>query len=205
MWQRFFCFILDQLYPQECVSCSAPGSAMCVECEQSVSVQPKEQMVGNLRVESSYSYDEAALSAAVQAWKYEGMTDAIKPFIEKARFLDLQADLVLAVPLHRRRRLERGFNQAEVLAQHVAGQIGVAVSHGLKRVRYTPPQAKQDGEERRKNVKDAFVWKGEGLAGKQVLLVDDVVTTGATLSACAEALYAAGAREVRSWCLCRSK
>ncbi len=205
MWQRFFCFILDQFYPQECVSCAAPGGAICVECEQSVSAHPQEQVIGKLRVESSYAYDEPALSAAIQAWKYEGMTDAIKPFIEKAWFLDLQADLVLAVPLHRRRKLERGFNQAELLAKHVAAQIGVIVGHDLKRIRYTPPQAKQDGEERRKNVKDAFVWKGESLAGKQVLLVDDVVTTGATLSACAEALYAAGAREVRAWCLCRSK
>jgi ComF family protein len=118
------------------------------------------------------------------------------------------ADLVVPVPLHRRRQHERGFNQAEELARH----LPVPMRRVLKRVRATRPQIELPAHERRDNVRDAFALRrsplglltrraqqdGRPLQGRTIVVVDDVATTGATLDACARVLQAAGAVEVRA-------
>lgn len=106
------------------------------------------------------------------------------------------ADAVVPVPLHRARHRQRGFNQAHDLAR----QLGLPTLRALRRVRATHPQADLPAEARRINVQDAFAcsrtwtdWRGATL-----VLVDDVSTTGSTLEACARALRAGGAAEVRA-------
>jgi ComF family protein len=105
-------------------------------------------------------------------------------------------DLIVEVPLHRARHRERGYNQAAVLAECLASRIGVPrLAGALERVRPTPPQARLGPAARRANLADAFrVRHPERLAGRNVLIVDDVLTTGATLEACFDALGRAGAR-----------
>jgi len=107
-------------------------------------------------------------------------------------------DVVVPVPLHPRKKRERGFNQAEYLAEKVGEAFGVPVmKRGLRRLRDTPTQTRLDREQRVKNLEGAFdapdktLWKG-----RHVLLVDDVFTTGATLDACARVLRRAGAADV---------
>lgn len=177
---------------------------MCGVCVDSVPVQALTQDVNGLSVASAYDYQHRAIAQGLQAWKYEGILAAVEPFLKRLKPPAIKADLVVPVPLHRRRQLERGFNQAGVLAGCLGEMMSVPVMNSLKRVRYTAPQAQQDREGRLQNVKDAFVWKGEAIIGKRIVLVDDVVTTGSTLTACSVALYAAGAAEVQGWCLCRS-
>jgi ComF family protein len=114
------------------------------------------------------------------------------------------ADLVVPVPLHWRRRHARGFNQADDLAR----SLGLPVVHALRRVRATSPQFGLSASRRHRNVRGAFAPRRRGWLRRRrhdarvekacVVLVDDVSTTGATLQACAEALKAAGAREVRA-------
>lgn len=106
-------------------------------------------------------------------------------------------DAAVPVPLHWHRRWRRGFNQAEVLARAVARRHGFPVERRcLVRVRATPPQH-GDAAARQHNVRNAFaVRRGGRIAGRRVLLVDDVFTTGATANACAAALLAAGATAV---------
>jgi len=105
------------------------------------------------------------------------------------------ADLILPVPLHRRRLKERGFNQALWLARTLPGPVAPDT---LVRTRHTRPQTGLDPRARRKNVRGAFaVVRPREVEGKRVLLVDDVYTTGATVRECSRALLAAGAREVR--------
>ena len=109
----------------------------------------------------------------------------------------LEGDALVPVPLHPRRLRERGYNQAELLAQQMGRRLGVPVAaRSLVRVRNTPAQARSENREtRRANVAAAFRAK-DAFDGRRVLLVDDVCTTGATLEACAAALREAGAQEV---------
>jgi ComF family protein len=109
----------------------------------------------------------------------------------------LQADVVVPVPMAPGRLRERGYNQAELLAAQVAGHIQAKLAPNLLARGDRPAQQKLTAEQRASNLKGALSARGR-LDGLTVLLVDDVATTGATLSACADALVAAGAREVRA-------
>jgi ComF family protein len=101
------------------------------------------------------------------------------------------------VPLHPSRRKQRGFNQTEKLAEALARELLVSVVFALQRTRKTTPQVRLDAEERQANVLGAFALApGSRVNGMRLLLVDDVITTGATLGACAEVLHAAGASSV---------
>lgn len=102
-------------------------------------------------------------------------------------------DTVVAVPLHWRKRLQRGYNQAEYLAEGIARVLQVPVDrHSVKRMRNNPSQARHHRNERWENVEGIFAVKHpERLAGRHLLLVDDVLTTGATLLSCAEAILQA--------------
>jgi ComF family protein len=106
-------------------------------------------------------------------------------------------DLVVPVPLHWRRRLARGYNQAERIARPLARRLGVAIGAALARRRATPPQTTLGRDERRRNLRGAFAVRRPGrVRGRTVALVDDVVTTGATLDEAARCLLRAGAAAV---------
>jgi ComF family protein len=119
------------------------------------------------------------------------------------------ADCVLPVPLHPLRQMRRGYNQADCFARGCLASIPhppVYLGGMLKRCRHTSTQTKLDKEQRRENLKGAFAVKSEAKAaimGKRVLLVDDIVTTGATTAECAGAILKAGAASVRVLSLAR--
>lgn len=111
--------------------------------------------------------------------------------------LDFRNTLLIPVPLHKKRLKWRGFNQAELLAKVIALNFDLDMDpSSLKRSLYKNAQAKLKGRERYLNLKDCFVWTGKSLAGKNILLIDDVSTTGTTLNECATELKQAGASEV---------
>ena len=116
----------------------------------------------------------------------------------------LPADILIPVPLHGRRERERGYNQSELLARELGRRTDMQVeTRVLRRTRHAPPQVSlKDQGERRRNIEGAFECMSE-LNGQRVLLIDDVVTTGATMSACAGALKGAGASSVWGLALAR--
>jgi ComF family protein len=113
-------------------------------------------------------------------------------------FAGRSPEVVVPVPLHRKRLRQRGYNQSQLLGKVVAKQWCLPLSVGnLRRVRWTEPQTGLDAVDRVTNVAGAFeVSKPELLRGRRVLLIDDVLTTGSTMRACAEALKEAGVAEV---------
>jgi competence protein ComFC len=118
----------------------------------------------------------------------------------------LPAEVIVPVPLHTRRLRERGYNQAALLARELGKGVGLPVlEDALARVRETSPQVDLNAEERKENVRGAFHCPDGRLAGKSVLLVDDVYTTGATLEACSLALKQRGVRTVWALTLARAQ
>lgn len=167
--------------------------------------------LGVIRARSLLRYDDGG-RRALAAFKYEGslaagkqLSSALRKYIAVgfAEVFDepgLVADAVVAVPLHARRLRQRSYNQAELLAEAVALELRVQlIRRALIRRRDTPTQVGLSAPKRYDNVRGAFaVAKASGskLQGKTVLLVDDLMTTGATLRACASALKKGGARRV---------
>lgn len=142
----------------------------------------------------------------VHALKYRGYTRVVErlaaPLMVGALDGGHRFDLVVPVPLHRTRLARRGFNQAELLGRSVARRMSTPVSDTLRVVRRTRDQVNLTAAERRANVRGAYAPR-EPVRGR-VLLVDDVFTTGATMSECAGALIGAGASEVHALSLCRT-
>jgi ComF family protein len=153
------------------------------------------------RARAALAYDEPARKL-IGHFKYAQQTHLLPvftPWLMRAARELLPADLIMPVPLHRWRLLRRGYNQSALLAQAVGKELALPVDLlTLRRLRSTRPQVGMTREERLKNVRAAFaVTEPKRITGKTILLVDDVLTTGATLHACSEALLAAGAGEIR--------
>lgn len=121
---------------------------------------------------------------------------------EAAAFADIH--FVAPVPLHRAKRIARGFNQAELLAGAMAKALGIAMENGvLLRRRNTPPQMNLNFAQRLENLDDAMqVRHPERVCGRRILLIDDIFTSGATMNECAKVLKNAGAAAVYSYCIC---
>jgi len=144
---------------------------------------------------------------AMYAIKYRGRTKLARAMGEMlGAFLsdeDFKCDAVVPVPIHSARRRERGYNQAECIANGVSSSLGVPIANVMQRTRYTGTQTSLSEHQRLSNVAHAFVVDPKAsIQGARLLVVDDVLTTGATLNACAYALLDAGARRVDAATLC---
>lgn len=201
--------LLNLLFPDRCAGCGALGELLCGACRAGLQPYPSGGPIAGLDgVEVAHLYG-GALRPAIHALKYRGRRRVAAPLGDlMAAHLwahPLRADALLPVPLHPTRQRERGYNQSELLAERVGAACGLPIIRGgLERVRATTKQAQQKSAlSRRENVRGAFVWRGAHLP-RHIILIDDVLTTGATLIACAEALRAAGTVEVRALALARS-
>lgn len=155
----------------------------------------------------SYGSYEGTLRELVHLFKYSGMRPLSRTF---GRFLtqalprETSFDVIVPMPLHWLKQWQRGFNQADLLAREIGKKWGVPVRNVIRRKRATSPQAGLTNAKRRANVRGAFKIARGDLQGRRVLLVDDVVTTGATASACARVLKRAGAAHVALLALART-
>jgi ComF family protein len=144
----------------------------------------------------------------LQAFKYAGMLALAEPLAEAladalATRDARRPDVVIAVPLSQRRQRERGFNHAHEIARRLAMRLQLPLGHALARTRDAPPQAGLTLRERARNLHDAFE-ASRSVSGRAVAIVDDVMTTGATLRAASRALRAAGAARIDAWLVART-
>ena len=174
---------------------------LCVDCRS-----------GDHEVEQirSVGYSEGVLREAIHALKYDGITALAAPLADvMAAYWSrhpMAVDVMVPVPLHRSRLRGRGFNQAARLARGLSDRVGVPVDEEVMvRHRRTAAQVGLDADERTRNVHGAFRCVGTRAAGKDVLLIDDVCTTGSTLEACAVALRQGGAESVRALTVARAR
>jgi len=184
-----------------CAKCSEPfagaiGSEFtCANCanrtlgfDAAVSAYRSRGVVRFIVLQFKYNR-QLQLRHPIAEWLGEAMNDA--------RLCQRHFDLVVPVPLHPARLRHRGFNQAELLAKILAQKISVPLSGALERIRYTTTQTAFDRLERMENLHGAFrLRKKIAMRGLHVLLVDDILTTGSTLSECARVLREAGAQSV---------
>ncbi len=171
---------------------------LCTVCRESL-----------VNFDAAYSFGsyEGSLRKLIHNFKYgkvESLAQPLSRFLLQCLPLEQRFELIVAMPMHWRKHWERGFNQAELLAHPVAARYGMRLATNLRRRRYTKSQAGLSEAQRRENLRDSFrVVRPFQVAGKRVLLIDDVFTTGATLRAAASALKAAGAAYVCALTLAR--
>ncbi|HZQ09025.1 MAG TPA: ComF family protein [Anaerolineae bacterium] len=212
--------LLDLLFPPRCVNCQTPGNTLCLRCWNSIEriTSPFCARCGHpLRSASARCLDcdahaltitniravvwhDGAAREAIHALKYHRRRDIAAPlarlladYIERS---NIRFDFITSVPLHTTRQRERGYNQAELLAKQTAVLTRSIYRDTLQRTRATRDQIGLDRAARRANVADAFTLRQQSCFNKNILLIDDVYTTGATLDACAMALLDGGARDV---------
>jgi ComF family protein len=202
--------ILSTLFPDRCGGCARIGDLLCDRCRCALTPYPSEPdrfpaSLDGVRVAFVFA---SPLREVVHQFKYRRVRRLAQPLgrLMAAHLAarPLAVDAVLPVPLHAQRMAERGFNQAEELAREVAYLLDKPLAHGLERTRATGQQAHLDARQRRENVRGAFCWR-DGAPPTRILIVDDVLTTGATIGACAEALREAGAKQVYALALARSR
>ena len=205
--------ILDLLFPPKCPFCQRildePRAAVCPACRPGLPWL--EGKAGERRVDfadgcfSPLAYRDP-VPGAVHRYKFSRVRAVGNPLAAlMAKCLEERlpqgADLICWAPLSRKRRRKRGFDQGELLAREVGRLLSVPVQPVLEKTRHTAPQSElEENSARQANARGAYALLPEiDLTGKRVVLVDDVVTSGATLSACAALLRQAGAAEV--YCL----
>jgi ComF family protein len=214
--------LLDLALPAACAGCGSEGSALCRMCLPAVrsraAVQPGTPLgLGEgpphplLQLEWCSPF-AGTTRRALHALKYAGEQRLAVPLgeavAERWRQAGTAGDVLVPVPVHAKRRRERGYDQAVLIARAAAGQLGMPCLEALARARATAPQYLLDRRHRAANMAGAFVV-GPGMqariSGRWVVLVDDVVTTGSTLCESAEALLAAGARAVSAVTVARER
>ncbi|HEY5705365.1 MAG TPA: ComF family protein [Terrimicrobiaceae bacterium] len=193
--------------PPRCEACSQPYSGaldsfVCANCRGrafhfvcAVAVMQSRGIVRELIHRFKYGGE---------VWVGTLLSDFLANGLRDPRLKDHSFDAVVPVPLHPLRRREREFNQAEVLSRELAKKNGLALCEALERLRYTVTQTHFDRRRRMQNLRDAFALRRNVcVQGMDLLLVDDVLTTGSTLDECARVLLAAGARSVRALTVAR--
>jgi competence protein ComFC len=212
--------VVDWFYPPCCCSCGKIGKLVCDDCFSSIQIpgiktcskcgEPIAKRGLCSRCHShpphfhslrSLGYYSGVLRDVIHSLKYQrnlGLGEFFSvPLLQVIQHEKWPIDLVTAVPLNKKRQKERGYNQAEILAKPVARRMGIAyISNLLHRVKDTNSQVGLSLQERQNNVANAFVAESALVVSKNILIVDDVATTGSTMDACAKALMDVGTNQV---------
>lgn len=224
LFNKGFWTALDWIYPPICAGCGEPGFRLCPDCLSKIKIRENNYckicaqylnefgdvcqkcridppLFTAIRCLCDY---EGIIRECIHSLKYQKNQSLGNLFADMLSDLVLnegwELDLIVPVPLSPQRKAERGYNQAAHLAKPLAVRLDVAYHpYGLRRIRNTRSQVGLSAEDRHLNVKGAFEALPDIVSGKRVMVVDDVMTTGSTLKACADALFKACAQSI--YCL----
>ena len=206
-------FFLDLIFPIDCLGCRRPEVWLCEACWAKIKIHPPAAGAGPVvypglaAVWIAADYQQPLLQDLIHCFKYNFIRALALPlsqllidFLKPQKSLGLNFDLVIPVPLARKRLVWRSFNQAALLAAQVSENFDWPLDQrAVVRQRYTTTQVGLSRQQRRANLKGAFkVIDQPAVAGRRILLVDDVLTTGSTLSELAQVLIKSGAAEVQA-------
>lgn len=208
--QKLISFAADLLFPPRCVFCGcvvSPGARVCRKCAREAVETGGTRYMNlsvngeNIKCAALYAYRGVVRDSIVD-FKFNGRREYAVFYAERLAeqiprsFSGVRFDAVSAVPISAARKKKRGYNQSELIAKPLAKRLGVPYGEFLVKTGDNPEQHFLGKEQRAANVRGVYRARGESARDKSVLLVDDIVTTGATLSECARVLYGAGARFV---------
>ena len=224
MLQTIKNFLLDLVFPNHCLNCQEEGKLICENCLQKLPIFNtiicpvcSRRLPGNepgqwrcklhgaktkLKfVAYSTLYDYRLAKKLIGTLKYHSVQElaelAGKFMIENLKQFELSNFLLIPVPLHKVKWRERNFNQAELLAKHISQETGLDYANMLTKIKNTQSQTELNFKDRQNNIKGVFRCQNpEIIKNKNILLVDDVITTGATLQECALVLKQNGAKTV---------
>lgn len=206
--QRIWRTVLDIFFPAVCANCGKYAGneklndIICRACFDLIRINSVWLPgASNMIVAAAGSYGDKPLRELVHLLKYGGieksaavLANVISKYLDQvglANIIDINNAAIVPVPLHPERLKKRGFNQSELIAKEVGKALGIKVINALKRVRNTSPQIDmKDDRDRKANLKGAFALRGnaETAAGLDLILIDDVYTSGATMEAAIKAL-----------------
>lgn len=198
--------LMQLLYPPKCVLCrkllTEEESDLCGQCRRDTPEVSESRKLPYLAKQTSLWYYEGSVRESILRYKFRGSRSyseiygrllAMKLLQENISF-----DILTWVPISRRRKRTRGYDQVELIARALGKELGIPPEPVLKKVRHNRPQSKlKDAASRRANVLGVYrVTDPARIAGKRILLLDDILTTGATVSECAKTLLTAGAKQI---------
>jgi competence protein ComFC len=223
-WQYF----LDLIFPKQCLDCGIEGSYLCISCFKKIKLNDKNYCVfckkellnfdqcencfnlGLKKVFVATDYNQPVIQDLLHNLKYNYteeigsiLAEILQKIIKENNLntklgFDRKNVILMPIPLHKKRYLQRGFNQTKLIADHLHKELLVPVKQLLIRNKNTETQVKMNRQERLVNLKNAFEIINEQEVDKQknIILIDDVVTTGSTLSECALVLQRNGYKNI---------
>lgn len=208
------------LFPTKhiCLFCkekAGNAEGICKDCYGNLEILDREVEIKSSYIKSAYyslSYNRFAREM-IKDYKYNGKNYLYKPFGKimvktiKSKNIDKNIEGILYVPVHRRKEALRGYNQAELLARYISENLNRPLLHDvLIKIKWTKEQSHSNKIDRMINLKDSFQIRNSNIIGdKRLLLVDDIITTGATMEECSKVLVNAGAKEIIGLALTSSK
>jgi ComF family protein len=197
---RIWNYILDFVWPKKCLGCNKEGSFCCPNCLGTLKTLDIDYQAWDHQDDFYFDsclvcldYHNPLTQNLIKTFKYQYLQNINKILVnilaQQLAKLNLENIIITNIPLHKKKKRQRGFDQTEVLAKNLSKKINVPYLNLLKRNKFTKAQAQLSKAERQKNVSDAFVVNNINFeTNKSIILIDDVATTGATLNQAAKVL-----------------
>ena len=214
--KNLFGKVLDLIYPFDvsCAMCGeeikeAVGSGICEDCSKFIEpIEDGRVVYDKLKVYSYTQYQDVARKIVLQE------KDSNKPYLTDTTVFylnklivnyNIEADYIAYVPSSKRNLKRRGYDAMKIVATKLSERVGIPLLKNFERIKDSVDQTETETtEERIENVKGCFSYKGKPLNGKRILIIDDVITTGATLNECAEVLQKSNPLQVSGLTFCRA-